>query len=113
LRCRPSKAPAQPLELFGFESSPYTKPVRARLCELELPYLSRAAGKHDLSEVGRATLGGEDKLKAAHGSTPNRDWLARHTGRVQLPYLIDANTGDAMFESLAIVGYLDRTYGLK
>ena len=34
MRARPSKAPAEPLELYSFESSPFSKRVRARLCEL-------------------------------------------------------------------------------
>jgi glutathione S-transferase len=39
LKVCPSKAPILPLELYGFESSPYVRPVRARMCELELPYI--------------------------------------------------------------------------
>ncbi len=113
LKRRPSKEAAQPLELYAFESSPFSKPVRARLCELELPYILRNSGKGAWKEVGRATLGGEDNLQATQGSTINRDALARHTGRVQVPYLVDANTGEALFESLDIVRYLDRTYSLK
>jgi glutathione S-transferase len=112
LRAHPSRAPAQPLELYGFESSPYTKPVRARLCELELPYLLRNTGKGALNEIGRATFGGKKQLHADHGSTANRDWLAKNTGKIQVPYLIDNNTGVTMFESADIVAYLDRTYAL-
>ena len=36
--------------------------------------------------------------------------LFERTGRVQVPYLIDPNTGVEMFESTAIVAYLDKTY---
>ena len=44
-RARPSRAPKRPLELFSFESSPYSRRVRELLCELELPYLLRSTGK--------------------------------------------------------------------
>ncbi|MBL4687310.1 MAG: glutathione S-transferase N-terminal domain-containing protein, partial [Nannocystaceae bacterium] len=40
-RYRPAKSPAEPLELYGFEASPYVRLVRETLCELELPYLLR------------------------------------------------------------------------
>ena len=43
-RVRPSRAPEAPLELFSFESSPYSRRVRALLCELELPLL-RSTGQ--------------------------------------------------------------------
>ena len=35
---------------------------------------------------------------------------AKH-GKVQVPYLVDVNTGQEMFESWDIIEYLDRTYG--
>ena len=36
--------------------------------------------------------------------------LLARAGRVQVPYLVDPNTGAEMFESDAILAYLDRTY---
>ncbi|MES2885180.1 MAG: glutathione S-transferase N-terminal domain-containing protein [Pseudomonadota bacterium] len=109
MKARPSKAPAQPLELYSFETSPYSKPVRARLCELELPYLLRNTGKGAWGDMGPPSF--RDTLfKTPKGTTPNRQWLETHTGKVQVPYLIDANTGTAMYESQAILAYLDRTY---
>lgn len=109
MRARPSKAPAQPLELYSFEASPFSKPVRARLCELELPYLLRSTGKGAWADMGPPSF--RDKLfKTPRGTTPKRQWLDEHTGQVQVPYLIDANTGTAMYESQAILKYLDRTY---
>jgi glutathione S-transferase len=111
LRARPSQAPAQPLELFSFEASPYSRPVRARLCELELPYLLRNAGKGGWKDLGPPSF--RDRLfKGPMDTTRNRRWLAEHTGRVQVPYLIDPNTGVAMYESQAIVDYLERTYAV-
>jgi glutathione S-transferase len=109
LKARASKAPKQPLELFSFESSPYSKPVRARLCELELPYLLHNTGKGGWKDLGPPSF--RDKLfKGKLGTTTNRSWLAEQTGKVQVPYLIDPNTGTAMYESQDILDYLDRTY---
>ena len=39
--------------------------------------------------------------------------LLQRAGRVQLPYLVDPNTGTEMFESAAIRRYLLDTYGTK
>lgn len=109
MKARPSKPPAQPLELYSFETSPYSKPVRARLCELELAYLLHNTGKGAWGDMGPPSF--RDTLfKTPKGTTPNRQWLETHTGKVQVPYLIDANTGTAMYESQAILNYLDRTY---
>ena len=40
----------------------------------------------------------------------NRKLLFERTGRVQVPYLIDPNTGTEMFESADIIAYLNQTY---
>ena len=88
-RARPSTAPAQPLELWSFEGSPYARRAREVLCELELPYV--------LHNVGRGS--------------PKRDGLRARAGKVQVPYLEDPNTGTKMFESRDIVRYLRTTYG--
>jgi glutathione S-transferase len=110
LNARPSKAPRKPLVLYSFESSPYSKPVRARLCELQLPYLLKNTPKGALTDLGPPLV--RDRLfKAGKGTTRHRAWLAEHTGRVQLPYLVDPNTGAAMYESADILSYLDATYG--
>ncbi len=111
MRAVPAKRAAQPLELYSFEASPFSKPVRARLCELELPYLLRNTGKGTLSDLGPPSF--RDRFfKGPMDTTRNRSWLAEHTGRVQVPYLIDANTGTAMYESQQILEYLDRSYAL-
>lgn len=109
MKARPSIAPTQPLVLYSFEASPYSKPVRARLCELELPYLLRNTGKGAWTDMGPASF--RDQLfKGPKGTTRHRRWLAEHTGQVQVPYLIDPNTGTALYESQAILDYLDRHY---
>ncbi|MES0872671.1 glutathione S-transferase N-terminal domain-containing protein [Sinimarinibacterium thermocellulolyticum] len=109
MRARPSKAPAQPLELYSFESSPYSRLVRERLCELELAYVLRNTGKAAWTDMGPPAV--RDRLfKAAADTGRNRAALLARAGRVQLPYLVDPNTGTEMFESAAIVDYLDRQY---
>lgn len=108
-RARPSRAPKRPLELFSFESSPYSRRVRELLCELEIPYLLRSTGKAQWRDLGppviRAVLFPEQPV-----SGRNRTELLRRTGKVQVPYLVDPNTGAEMFESAAIRNYLQVTY---
>jgi glutathione S-transferase len=109
VRARPSKPAAQPLELFSFESSPYSRLVREALCELELPYTLRNTGKGHWKDLGPPSV--RDKLhKAPKDTGRNRKVLAERTGRVQLPYLVDPNTGKEMYESADILRYLEETY---
>ncbi|HEX4856408.1 MAG TPA: glutathione S-transferase N-terminal domain-containing protein [Limnobacter sp.] len=111
MKARPSKAPEQALVLYSFESSPYSKPVRARLCELEIPYLLKNTPKGAMTDLGPPVF--RDKLfKGPKGTTRNRQWLFENTGKVQVPYLVDPNTGVAMYESNDILKYLDSTYGV-
>lgn len=109
MRAKPSRAPAQPLELFSFESSPYSRPVRERLCELEIPYLLRNTAKAAWTDMGPPSFR-DDLFKGEKGTGRNRKVLLERTGRVQVPYLIDANTGSEMFESADILAYLEKTY---
>jgi glutathione S-transferase len=107
---RPSRAPKRPLELFSFESSPYSRRVRELLSELELPYLLRSTGKARWQDLGppglRATLFPDLPVAGR-----NRIELFARAGKVQVPCLVDPNTGTAMFESAAIRAYLLETYG--
>lgn len=100
----------RPLELFSFESSPYSRRVRELLCELELPYVLRNTGKALWQDLGppslRATLFPDLPVAGR-----NRKVLLARAGRVQVPYLVDPNTGAEMFESTAIRDYLLATYG--
>jgi glutathione S-transferase len=106
---RRSKAPKKPLELFSFEASPYSRRVRELLCELELPYLLRSTGKARWQDLGppvlRASLFPDLPVE---GRT--RKELLTRAGKVQVPYLVDPNTGTEMFESSAIRRYLLGTY---
>ena len=77
------------LELYEYEGCPYCRKVREVLTELDLDYVDRPV---------------------AHGSI-RRAELKRLGGKVQVPYLIDPNTGTRMYESVDIIGYLNETYG--
>jgi len=111
-RARPSKAPRRPLELFSFESSPYSRRVRELLCELELPYVLRSTGKACWQDLGPPIL-----RTALFPELPvvgrTRTELLERAGKVQVPYLVDPNTGVAMFESAAIRQYLLETYAAR
>ncbi len=90
MRARPSRAPEQPLELYSFEASPFCRIAREALCSLELPYLLHNVGK----------------------GSPRRPAFVERSGRMQVPWLLDPNTGTSLFESADIVSYLERSYGL-
>ena len=85
---RNSRFPALPLELWSFEASPFCRMVRARLCELELPYTLHNVAK----------------------GSPRRPEFIAVSGKMQMPWLHDANTGTKLFESQAIEDYLEATY---
>lgn len=109
LRVRPSRAPVQPLALWSFEASPYSRLVRERLCELELPYTLHNIGKERWQDIGPAVF----RLKPGpYEPIPGgkRDAHFRRTGHMQVPYLEDPNTGTALLESAAIIDYLEQTY---
>jgi len=88
-RARLSRRPTQPLELWSFEASPFCRLVREPLCELELPYRLHNVGKNG---AGRPAF-------------------LERAGKMMVPYLVDPNTGTAMFESADITAYLLATYG--
>lgn len=110
LNVRPSRLPEKLLDLWSFEGSPYSRVVRERLTELEIPYTLHNIGKERWQDIGPAVL----RLKPGAyepvaGS--KRDAHYRRTGHMQVPYLEDSNTGVKMLESAAILDYLDSTYG--
>ncbi len=108
---RASRVPAQPLELWSFESSPYSSLVRERLTELELPYILHNIGKEQFSDMGPATMRVKPGpyIPKAGGK---REKVLAQLGRVQVPYLEDPNTGTKMFESALIIEYLEQQYAL-
>lgn len=89
VQVRPSKEPAQPLELWSFEVSPFCRIAREALCNLEIPYVLHNVAK---------------------GSDKRSDYVAR-SGKMMVPFLHDPNTKVSMFESADIVRYLNETYG--
>ena len=101
LRHRPSRAPEKPLELWSFEGSPFSRLVRERLTELELPYTLHNLAKEHWKELGPAT-----RRIAPNPYVPReggkRFAFYQEHGRVQVPYLEDPNTGAALFESAKI-----------
>ncbi len=110
-RARPSRAPELPLHLTGFESSPYSRLVRERMTELELPYTLHSLGKEHWKEAGPAVRRiTPNPYVPREGGKRHAFWAAH--GRVQVPYLEDPNTGAALFESGAIIDYLETTYAL-
>lgn len=110
LRARASSQPVQPLHLWSFEGSPFSRLVRERLCELEIPYTLHNLGKEHWTEVGPAT----QRLKPGP-YTPipggKRDVFFQQHRRVQVPYLEDPNTEEGLFESARILKYLETHYG--
>jgi glutathione S-transferase len=82
--------PAKPLELYEFEGCPYCRKVREALTALDLE-----AAVHPCPKGGKRFRG----------------VVRERGGKEQFPYLVDPNTGKAMYESSDIVAYLFREYG--
>jgi glutathione S-transferase len=90
-RAVPSREPETRLELYSYEGSPFCRIAREALCELELP--------HQVHNVPRRS--------------PDRGEFISLSGKMQVPYLLDPNTGTRMFESSEIRDYLYDTYALR
>lgn len=109
VRVRPSRRPVKPLQLYSFESSPFARPVRDLLCELEIPYILRSAGRTRASDWVPPAM--RDALNMqSDPDQKNRKALLKRAGRVSIPYLVDPNTGEEMAESEDIIRYLTETY---
>lgn len=90
-RYRASNPPETPLIFWSYEGSPFCKIVRERLVELGIPHT---------------------QISCPRGSY-NRDRLFEKKGKFQAPYLEDPNhEGVELFESAAIIEYLEKVYGL-
>jgi glutathione S-transferase len=82
--------PEQPLELYEFEACPYCRKVREALTMLDL----------------------EAMIYPCPKSGPRfRKKVVAKGGKAQFPYLVDPNTGEAMYESDDIIAYLYEHYG--
>jgi glutathione S-transferase len=101
--------PEHMLELYSFESSPYARPVRELLCEMEVPYIVRSCGRSELQEWVLPPL--REALNIMPESTlGNRRQLQEEQGKVSIPYLYDPNSETGMFESQDILDYLRESY---
>jgi len=107
-----AKVAALPLTLYSFESSPYSRLVRERLCELELPYLLVNLGKQQKADMGPANFRMSLKPYQPLPNTKREGFFKQH-GNVQVPFLVDPNTESELFESGDILKYLDETYLLS
>jgi glutathione S-transferase len=106
-----SKRPVMMLELYSFESSPFSRTVRDLLCELEIPYLLHNVGKNQFLDYVTPNI--RDKfLRFYHVKGKNRKDLVQRSGRMMVPYLIDPNTSIEMFESKDIQQYLLNQYSV-
>lgn len=81
----------EPLELWGYECSPFVRPVREKLGSLCLPH----------------------RMVSCSRGSANRDKMIAKTGRFQVPFLVDPNTGIEMYEGAEIVEYLEAVYTVK
>ena len=108
-QAKTGEEPEYLLELYSFESSPYARPVRELLCEMEIAYILRSCGRTRLQEWVLPPL------RARLNITPdseldNRRVLQDTEGKVSIPYLYDPNTERGLFESTDILEYLRATY---
>ncbi|MFO0648561.1 MAG: glutathione S-transferase N-terminal domain-containing protein [Polyangiales bacterium] len=84
------KKPEKLLELYEFEACPFCRKVREMLSVLDL----------------------DAKIfPCPRGGTRYRPTVVARGGKEMFPYLVDPNTGVAMYESDAINRYLAETYG--
>jgi len=109
-KVRPSRSPEQPLELYSFESSPFSRLVREVLCELELPYTLWSGGKEQVADIGptgyRLHRGEYHPVDGGRRATMKERGLP-----IQFPVLVDPNTGKKIADSPRIIEYLEKTYG--
>ena len=84
------KRPERPLELYEFEACPFCRKVRETMTCLDLDAMVYPCPKN--------------------GPT-YRPKVEEEGGKMQFPYLVDPNTGERMYESDRIVGYLFEHYG--
>ena len=97
------------MELYSFESSPFARLVREYLCELELPYVLRSAGRSTPVDWMPPAL--RDAMAVTtEPETINRRALLDRANRISIPYLVDTNTGVELAESDRILDYLRETY---
>eukprot|EP00536_Pseudo-nitzschia_multiseries_P005260 jgi/Psemu1/190109/e_gw1.96.97.1 len=99
---RPDNELMLPLELWGYESSPFVRNVRETLGELCLPHIMVSCARGSRNR---------DKLVAKIAAASTTTEGGRNgKGSFQVPFLVDPNTGVQLFESEEIVRYLEEVY---
>eukprot|EP00127_Corallochytrium_limacisporum_P001320 Clim_evm10s51 gene=Clim_evmTU10s51 len=96
---RNSKHPKIPLKLYEFEGCPFCKKVRETMSELDLDAEIYPCPRETLTQYGYCK------------DSRFRPVVKKKGGRLAFPYLIDDNTGTAMYESDDIIKYLWEEYG--
>jgi glutathione S-transferase len=108
---RSSKEAKELLTLYSFESSPFSRPVRESLCELELAYKLINLGKQQSADMGPAAFRFHSGPYVPVKGSKREAFLAQHKD-VMVPFIEDPNSGVDMFESKEILKYLDAEYAL-
>jgi glutathione S-transferase len=90
VQARAAHEPAELLELYSYEASPFCRIVRECLTTLELPY----------------------RLHNVASGSASRPAFIERSGKMMVPYLVDPNAGVELFESADIVAHLERNYAL-
>lgn len=104
-------APEKMLQLWSFEASPFARLVREVLTELELPYVLHNVAKERWQDMGPAAMRFKPGVYIPL-TNGKREKVVEIMGRdIQVPYLVDPNTGVKMFESAQIIDYLKKQYG--
>lgn len=106
------RLPAEKLHLWSFEASPYSRPVRELLCELEIPYVLHNVAKERWQDMGPAVLRAKPGPYVPVAGGKRERELPVMQNRMQVPYLIDPSNGVHMFESKNILQYLRSSYGV-
>jgi len=83
-----ARTPEKPLELYEFEACPFCRKVREALSSLDLDAMIYPCPK----------------------GSRHRAFVQEKGGKEQFPFLVDPNTGSALYESNDIIRYLADTY---
>ncbi len=109
IHAQASIAPRKKLTLYSFESSPYARLVRERLCALEIAYHLINVGKLNWGEMGPAVRRLAPGPYQPEPGSKREDFMHAY-GKVQIPCLVDPNQKVHLFESRDIIHYLEQHY---
>src|SRR5690606_36057074 len=98
-------------KLWGYETSPYTLLVRDVLSDMKDPFIFHNVDlkfkQLHIPDMMLVRVGKYEPLPFGKGE----DLFEMIGNNIQVPYLVDPNTGVNMFESAEIVKYLKQQYG--